>query len=70
MRVVSCVRAGLPVWVYEARRMPIDTLGRRAAGVGWRLGARERRPGEILVKALVNGPGRGKPMGAASGSVP
>jgi hypothetical protein len=51
----------------EVKRRPIETLGRRRM---WRLRqiceARERRSGEIPVKACVKNPRRAKPKGASS----
>jgi hypothetical protein len=51
----------------EVRRRPIDTLGRRWVRRLRRIReARERRSGEIPVKASVKDPRRAKPKGAAS----
>ena len=45
----------------------IDTLRRRRQGANLDEEARERRSGEIPVKAFVTGPARVKPKGATSG---
>jgi len=54
-------------WSDEDERKLIDTLWRRRRGANRVEEARERRPGEIPVKAFVRNPGREKPKGATSG---
>jgi hypothetical protein len=51
----------------EADQRLIDTLWRRRQGVSRGEEARERRSGEIPIKASVSSPGRAKPKGATSG---
>jgi len=58
---------GLARWAEEARRKPIETLGRRPAGVSQQDKARERRSSEISVQASVGNLARVKPKGASSG---
>jgi hypothetical protein len=57
----------LPVGAEEAKRELIETLGRRSRGVSRVAEARERRSGEIPVKAFAGNLGRVKPTGASSG---
>jgi len=56
-----------PAGQSEEERKPIETLWRRQRGVNRVEEARERRTGEIPVKAFVENPGREKPKGATSG---
>jgi len=55
-------------WADEDEQRPIDILWRRQRGVNRVEEARERRSGEISIKASARNPGREKPKGATSGS--
>jgi hypothetical protein len=68
-RVACPFLFGKPAGADEAKRQSIDTLRRRSAEpFGTRpKEARERRSGEILIKAFAKYPGRAKPRGASDG---
>jgi hypothetical protein len=66
-RCLTLTQAGLPAGAEEARRKLIETLGHRRLGVSPGGKVRERRSGEIPVKAFVGNLGRVKPKGASSG---
>ena len=64
MRVVSPKFGGLPAKAGEAKRGPIDTLGRRCPALSGRVEeARERRLGGIPVEAFAGIPWKGKNPG-------
>lgn len=57
----------MPAGAEEAGRRSIETLGHRRSGVSPGGKVRERRSGEIPVKAFAGNLGRVKPKGASSG---
>jgi len=70
MRVFRPYPNGLAERADETKQKLIETLRRRRCGASRNEEARERRPGEILVKASDEHPGREKPKGATSGRRP
>jgi hypothetical protein len=66
-RVPHSSPSGLAGWIDEDERRLIETLRRRRRHASVAGEARERRSGEIPVKAFASGPGRAKPKGATSG---